>query len=185
MTQRNLFPAAKAAVSDTVSSTSGAANAERDSLIREQFNSLTRLIPVLYAVLLFNTVMISWTFRHTASAWIILGLPAFCLAVISTRLIFWLKLRGQSDTLDLLVVKRAMRSTAIMGPGLTLIFTAIGLLLMRNGSSSEQSLAVLSIWVAASASAFCLYSLPTTAVLVLLSSCVRFARHFWSAAMRS
>jgi len=167
-----LFPAAKAAVSDTVSSYSGAASAERDSLIREQFNSLTRLIPVLYAVLLFNTVMISWTFRHTASAWIILGLPAFCLAFISTRLIFWLKLRGQSDTLDLLVIKRAMRSTAIMGPGLTLIFTAIGLLLMRDGSSSEQSLAVLSIWVAASASAFCLYSLPTTAVLVLLSSCV-------------
>ena len=172
MTQRNLFSAAKTAASGAEPMTSGAANSEREALTREQFNSLTRLIPVLYAVLLFNTIMISWTFRYTASAWIILGLPALCLAFISTRLIFWLKLRGQSETLDLCVIKRAMRSTAIMGPGLTLLFTAIGLLLMRNGSSSEQSLAVLSIWVAASASAFCLYSLPTTAVLVVLSSCI-------------
>lgn len=146
--------------------------AVREAFVREQFNSLTRLIPVLYVVLLFDNVVLSWTFRHTASAWVIIGIPALCLAFISTRLVFWLKLRGKHEHLDLKIIRRAMRSTAVMGPGLALIFTALGLLLMRGGGSNEQSLAVLSIWVAASVSAFCLYAMPTTAILVLLSACV-------------
>jgi diguanylate cyclase (GGDEF)-like protein len=147
-----------------------AVSVENEALVREQFKSLTRLVPILYGVLIFNTLLLSFNFWQRAPLWVTVSLPLVLMLVITARLGYWIKLRRNACDADLRTIRRVMRSAAIMGPALSFGFTIAGLLLLGQGDAIEQSVTVMAIWVAASVSSFCLFAMPSTAVLIMLAS---------------
>ncbi|HRJ69920.1 MAG TPA: EAL domain-containing protein [Beijerinckiaceae bacterium] len=151
------------------------------SLLREQYISLTRLVPVLYTVVIIATVAISIAFTGTGPAWLVNWIPAAMLVVVVLRLRYWLKARAKATTQDVAIMKRDIRGTTILGPALTLGFTLIGIGLMPYADTYQQSLAVVAIWITAVASAFCLAALPNASLMIVVSAGVPLSISFlWS-----
>jgi diguanylate cyclase (GGDEF)-like protein/PAS domain S-box-containing protein len=64
------------------------------SLLVEQFRMLRKQVPVLYAVLLVDSLSVGLVLPSTISAWLRFGLPAALLGACLVRLIQWLNMRG-------------------------------------------------------------------------------------------
>lgn len=76
------------------------------SLLVEQFRVLRKQIPVLYAVLLVDSISVGLVLPATISPWLRFALPAALLAVCLIRLLQWLRLNGA----DLPLKKRFVSS---------------------------------------------------------------------------
>ena len=149
-----------------------------EMLIREQYYSLTRLVPVLYIVVITATASLCLAFNGTAPAWLIHWLPLGLLLIVTVRLRYWIKARAFGRNQDMAIIRRDIRGTNFLGPLLTLALTLIGISLMPYSDPYQQSLAVVAIWITAIASAFCLAALPTASMMVVLSAGVPIAVSF-------
>jgi diguanylate cyclase (GGDEF)-like protein len=150
-------------------------------LIREQYYSLTRLVPVLYIVVITATVSLCLAFNGTAPAWLIHYLPIAVLMIVILRLRYWIKARAFGHNQDMGIIRRDIRGTQFLGPSITFAFTLIGIGLMPYSDPYQQSLAVVAIWITAIASAFCLATLPSASKMVVLSAGLPIAVSFlWS-----
>ncbi len=145
---------------------------QNEPVVREQFQSLTRLVPFLYGTIVVNNILLSWICRDVVPVWLNLSLTLSVLAVIAARMVHWIGFRGKAYVLDLPTIERAIRGTAILGPALSLGFSVVGFLWIRQRIGVVQTLTLMSIWTLASACSFCLFSLPVTAILVLVLTCV-------------
>ena len=143
-----------------------------EALLREQYRSLTHMIPFLYTVCIAVSVMLMYVFNLSAPAWLAYYIPGTIATAMLIRRTYWRKMRDKVDTVDIARIRRDMRSTEFLGPGFTCAFTLLGLALMGYSDLFEQSLSILSIWVTAIASAFCLAALPLAAIAVVLSAAV-------------
>jgi diguanylate cyclase (GGDEF)-like protein len=141
-----------------------------EMLVREQYYSLTRLVPVLYSVVITATAALCLAFNGTAPAWLIHWLPIAILVIVILRLRYWIKARAFGHDQDMAIIRRDIRGTQFLAPSLTLALTLIGLGLMPYSDPYQQSLAVVTIWITAIASAFCLAALPAAAMMVVLSA---------------
>ena len=147
--------------------------AEKDALLRERFDTLSRLVPVLYATIFLDAVLLAWLFRGALPLWEHAALTLGALAVITKRSIDWVRRRGKAYTTDIGEIRRALRGTALVGPLLALAFSGVGFLLIQQGTTPEQrAITLISIWIVASASSFCIFPLPRTATLILLAAAV-------------
>lgn len=150
-------------------------------LAREQYFSLTRLVPVLYIVVIIAAASFSFGFSGTAPAWLVSWLPMNILVAVVVRLRYWTKARAFGRRQDMAIIRRDIRSTQILGPLITLGFAMIGIGIVRYGDTYQQSLAVVSIWITAIISAFCLAALPSASRMVVLSAGVPLTVSFlWS-----
>lgn len=141
-------------------------------LRREQYLSLTRLVPILYAVVIVATAMLSYGLRGAGPAWLQIWLPAAITCVCVLRFRYWINARKHVGDQDIRIIERDVRATSILGPAMSFGFTLIGIGMMNYGDHFQQSLAVTTIWLTAVASAFCLFALPSAAILVVLSASV-------------
>ena len=141
-------------------------------LRREQYRSLTRLVPILYAVVIAATAMLAYGLRSAGPAWLQIWLPSAIACVCALRFRYWVSVRKHVDYQDIRIIERDVRATSILGPAMSFGFTLIGIGMMHYGDHFQQSLAVTTIWLTAIASAFCLFALPRAAVLVVLSASV-------------
>ena len=147
-------------------------------MLREQYRSLTRLVPILYAVVIVATAMLSYGLRSAGPAWLQIWLPAAIACVCVLRFRYWIGARKHVDDQDLGIIERDVRATSILGPAMSLGLTLIGVSMMHYGEHFQQSLAVTTIWLTAVASGFCLFALPRAAVLVVLSASVPLSAEF-------
>jgi diguanylate cyclase (GGDEF)-like protein len=152
-----------------------------EMLVREQYYSLTRLVPVLYIVVITATASLCLAFSGTAPAWLIHWLPLALLLIVTLRLRYWIKARSFGRNQDMAIMRRDIRGTQFLGPSITLALTLIGIGLMPYSDPYQQSLAVVAIWITAIASAFCLAALPSASKMVVLSAGLPIAVSFlWS-----
>jgi diguanylate cyclase (GGDEF)-like protein len=150
-------------------------------LVREQYYSLTRLVPVLYIVVIIATASLSFGFSGTVPAWLINWLPMAILVVVTLRLRYWNQARAFGRDQDMAIIRRDIRGMHIVGPLITLGFTLIGIGMVSYGDTYQQSLAAVSIWITAIISAFCLAALPSAAMMVVLCAGFPLAVSFlWS-----
>ncbi len=146
-------------------------SAENEALLRERFASLSRLIPILYTTIFLDALLLAWLFRGLVPLWEHALLTAGILAAITTRSIYWIRRRGKANELDLEQIRRALRGTAIVGPLMSLVFSTIGFFLIQQATDpAQKAITLMSIWIVASASSFCVFSLPVTAILILLAA---------------
>ncbi len=147
-------------------------SADNEVIVREQFNSLTRLVPALYGTIVVGNILLSWVCRDVVPLWLNLSLTLSVLSVIAVRLVHWIGFRGKAYDLDLRTIERAIRGTTILGPALSFGFSIVGFLWIQQRIGVQQTFTLMSIWVLASACSFCLFSLPVTAIVVLIVSSV-------------
>ena len=127
-----------------------------EMLLREQYYSLTRLVPVLYVVVIVATASLSFAFSGTAPAWLVNGLPIAMLCGSALRMRYWLKARALGRHQNITIIRHDIRSTQTLGPLIAFGFTMIGISIMPYADTYQQSLAVVAIWITAVTSAFCL-----------------------------
>ena len=147
-------------------------------MLREQYRTLTRLVPILYLVVIVATVALVFTTRGTVPALIGFLLPSPLILVIAFRLRYWLQARTHVDERDIRIIRKDISLTWKIGPILSFGFTLIGLLALRGGGNVQQPLIAVAIWIIAITSAFCLFSLPRAANLVILTSTVPLSLSF-------
>lgn len=140
------------------------------SLLREQYRSMTRLVPIMYGVILVVTLSLVAVFHGTAPPWLSYPGPLLLCLVVFARMRFWLRARQRVDTIGADRKSSEIRAVAVLGTGLALGFSIIGYLLMDYSSPSQQALALTLIWAVAMVSAFCLHAVPRAALGVVIAS---------------
>ena len=150
------------------------------ALLREQYRSLTVLVPFLYVVVLVTTLLLTFATRDIATPLVTVGLPLPMLCVVVSRMFHWVKARKSVEVKTTRAMRRDMLNTTILGPALTFGFTIIASISIPHGESVTKLLVLVFVWIAAMACAFCLFALPRAALLVVLSSSLPLAGVFIS-----
>ncbi len=140
--------------------------------VREQYRSLTRLVPVMYGVIVAVTINLVGVFYASVPIWLSIYLPGAMCTIVTVRAIQWLNARGHVDELSHKKLIRANRSLLSLGPLLSFGFSMVGLELMKYGDAAQQTLAVMLIWILAIVSGFCLHTVPRAAIAVVLAATV-------------
>jgi diguanylate cyclase (GGDEF)-like protein len=141
-------------------------------LLKEQYRSLTRLMPNMYGVIFAVTLTLVVIFYQSVPAWIAFPVPGMLTVVVLFRTWHWLGERQRVDALTSAQQLKAIRSTTFMGTGISFGFSLVGLVLMNYASPTQQALALIMIWAVAVVSAFCLHAVLVAAIGVVLAATV-------------
>ncbi len=139
-------------------------------MLREQYRSLTRLVPVLYVVVVITAMLLAYELHSIAPERITITAVCALLCVVVSRLRYWVRARKRVDDVDVAVIRKDIRSATILGPTLALGFTLVGITAMYSGDVYQKSVMMLAIWITVVACAFCLFAIPRAAALVILSA---------------
>jgi len=138
------------------------------ALLCEQFRRLTTQAPILYGVLVLDSLSVAIVTPASLPWWLRFVFPALLLTACIYRMTHWVRLRGHVPTAEearaQLVKGRAL--TAILSVGF-LIWTGA---LFCNVDAALRAPITLVIFMASASSAYCLASLPSAARLTLLIS---------------
>jgi diguanylate cyclase (GGDEF)-like protein/PAS domain S-box-containing protein len=138
------------------------------ALLVEQFRILTAQIPVLYGVLIINSITISFVLPPSIPWWIRFGVTGVLLLACAFRMLHWVKLRGIVPTADQaltnLVKIRILASTLSAG------FSLWALALLEYVDADSRGPVALLVFMGSVGIAYCLGSFPSAARLTLLLS---------------
>ena len=109
-------------------------------LRREQYRSLTRLVPILYAVVIVATAMLAYGLRSAGPAWLQIWLPSAIACVCVLRFRYWISVRKHVADQDIRIIERDIRATSILGPAMSFGFTLEMRRLVCSQSSTKPSL---------------------------------------------
>ena len=70
------------------------------ALLIEQFRILTSQIPVLYGVLIIDSISLAYVLPPSLPRWFRFGVPGALLLISMVRMIYWLKLRVAAPTAE-------------------------------------------------------------------------------------
>jgi diguanylate cyclase (GGDEF)-like protein/PAS domain S-box-containing protein len=140
------------------------------ALLLEQFRILTSQIPVLYGVIIVDSLSIAYV-PPSSLAWVLrFGVPGVLLPVCAIRLLHWAKLRklvpAPEQALNYLARMRFVAATVNAG------FSAWALVLFENVDLGSRASIALLVFIGSTGSAYCLASFPSAARLTLLLSCL-------------
>jgi diguanylate cyclase (GGDEF)-like protein len=141
----------------------------KSALLREQYRSLARLGPYVHAVVILTTAALCGATARTS----LLGgivLPAALLAVSIFRLISWLRARAGVELVTLDVVRREVGGASILGPALAFAISLMAAAFTSRDNVVEFVLALVAVWVAAAACAFCLNALGSAASIIVAAA---------------
>ena len=136
----------------------------KSALMREQYRSLARLGPYVHGVVILATVALCGATARTSSLLDGIVLPAALLAVSMFRLISWLKARARVERVTLDVARREVGGASVLGPMLAFALSVMAAVSTSRGDNVvEFALALVAVWVAVTACAFCLNALGSAA----------------------
>jgi diguanylate cyclase (GGDEF)-like protein len=143
-----------------------------DELLREQYRTLTRLIPFLYAVCIATAFALTIVYTLAAEAPLFASkiVPLALVVVMMARRQKWIRARAKAETVAVERMLREMRATEFLGPLIAGGFAGLTLYIMRFATPLDQSLAMLAVWITAAASAFCLTALPVAGMAVIAAA---------------
>ncbi|MGQ3211749.1 putative bifunctional diguanylate cyclase/phosphodiesterase [Shinella sp.] len=131
-------------------------------LVQAQLVAFTKQVPLLYFMLVTNTVALTVTHFNAAPAYLTLYIPSALYAVSLTRLVHWWFSRGRRYTHDEAVgrLRSTYRLTALLGAG----FCAWSLSLFPYGDAYQQSHVAFYIANTVIGCIFCLMHLRAAAL---------------------
>jgi diguanylate cyclase (GGDEF)-like protein/PAS domain S-box-containing protein len=138
------------------------------ALVCEQFRRLTTRAPILYGVLVLDSISVAIVTPLTLPWWLRFVFPGVLLTTCVTRMFHWVRLRGNVPT------PKQARAQLVKGCALTAILSAGFLIwttaLFVSVDAELRAPITLVIFMASASSAYCLASLPSAARLTLLIS---------------
>jgi diguanylate cyclase (GGDEF)-like protein/PAS domain S-box-containing protein len=138
------------------------------ALLVEQFRILATQIPVLYGVLIINSISISYVLPVSLPRWFRFGLTGALLVASMYRMLYWAKLRRVAPTAEQVLAH--LFKTRILAPALTAGFSIWALVLFECVDLDSRAPVALLVFMGSIASAYCLGSFPSAARLTLLFS---------------
>lgn len=136
------------------------------SLLVEQLRVLRKQIPVLYAVLLVDSISVGLVLPTTVSPWLRFALPTALLAVCFVRLIQWLRLSGVDFTPD--EAHRQLARTRLVAVLLNAGFVLWILALFAVVDAELRAPVALLVFMGCVGTAYCLGSFPPASLLTML-----------------
>jgi diguanylate cyclase (GGDEF)-like protein len=150
--------------------------AARIELRRSQYRAFLQQVPLLYAVLIVNTVAVAVTHFAVAPLYLSLYVPLLLCLFCAVRVALWLRSRRVALTDDALA--RRLRSTVWMVSVMGAAFTAWALSLYQYGDAYARSHVVLYMVVTVIGCAFCLMHMRLAALLLTCIVIVPFSMFF-------
>ena len=138
------------------------------ALLIEQFRILTTQVPVLYGVLIINSMTISYVLPPSLPFWFRFGVTGLPARRQHRRIVYWVKLRGVTPTAEQ-ALEHLFR-TRILASALNAGFSCWALALFEFVDPDSRGPLALLVFMASVASAYCLGSFPSAARLTLLIS---------------
>jgi diguanylate cyclase (GGDEF)-like protein/PAS domain S-box-containing protein len=138
------------------------------ALLIEQFRILTSQIPVLYGVLIVESVSVSYVLPPSLPSWFRFGVPGALLLVSIVRMVYWVKLGKVVPTAEHAL--RHLYKTRILASALNAVFSVWTLVLFDSVDAESRAPLALLVFLASVGSAYCLGSFPSAARLTLLLS---------------
>ncbi|WP_017777356.1 putative bifunctional diguanylate cyclase/phosphodiesterase [Paraburkholderia kururiensis] len=138
--------------------------AENPELIRSQSAALSTQIPLLYFILVTNSVALALTHLHSAPMWMTVWAPGALCGFCIVRLFWWRRIRNvEVDTATHL---RRLRLTLRLVPVLGVLFTAWGFNLYQYGDAYAQAHVAFYMAITVIGCIFCLMHLRGAALML-------------------
>ncbi len=133
-------------------------------LLRAQVDAFTSQVPLMYAMVLVNTLALSISHRDIAPVWLTVWLPAPLTIVSLYRLCLWWSARGR--VLDDAATRRILRQTLIFAGVLGSGFAAWAFALFPYGDAFAQAHVLFYMAITSLGSVFCLMHMRAAAFLL-------------------
>ena len=135
-------------------------------LSRAQFRAMSKQVPLLYFILIVNSLAVSFTFSRLAPLWLSVFLPVGLSTVAGIRgLKWWLARHKEVSPAEAL---SSLRKTNLMSVVLAAGFTAWGLCLYAYGDASARGHVVFFMAITVIGCILCLMHLRSAAIMVTL-----------------
>jgi diguanylate cyclase (GGDEF)-like protein len=167
-------------VADITSEARGILRTPRDNpeLIQAKLAAFSKHVPLLYALLVSNTLALAITHMGSAPAILTVYIPATLDLVCVVRMIMWLRTRNQAWSLEQAIGK--LRSTIVFAAILGVGFTAWSLSLFPYGDAYTKGHVAFFMAVTVIGCAFCLMHLRLAVLIVMGLVVIPFAVYFAS-----
>ncbi|RXH10592.1 EAL domain-containing protein [Bradyrhizobium guangzhouense] len=136
------------------------------SLLVEQFRVLRKQVPVLYAVLLIDSISVGLVLPSNVSPWLRFAVPALLLAICMVRLIQWLRLSGVEFTPE--HAYRELVRTRVVAIVLNTGFVLWILALFGVVDPELRAPVALLVFMGCVGTAYCLGSFPPASLLTMI-----------------
>ncbi|MCG8274073.1 hypothetical protein MIC97_21550 [Aquamicrobium sp. NLF2-7] len=139
-------------------------DARNPELLKAQCAALSRLIPLLYFILVVNSWMLAASFYHSAPIWLTIYVSLGLTAICAFRLVVWWRTRGETLTAEraLRELRRTPRLTAVLGIG----FTTWAAALFPFGDAYAQGHVVFYMTISVISTMFCLIHVRSAALIL-------------------
>ncbi|QAU45720.1 putative bifunctional diguanylate cyclase/phosphodiesterase [Bradyrhizobium guangzhouense] len=147
-------------------------------LTRAQFDAFSKQIPLLYFILISNTIAVAYTYVNVAPDWLTMIVPGVLTVLAALRTFWWLRQRHfvRSDA-DIL---RNLRATNWMTLPIAAGFTAWSFALYPYGDPFARSQVAFYMAVTVIGCIFSLMHLRSAALIVTLIVDVPYVLFFWA-----
>jgi diguanylate cyclase (GGDEF)-like protein len=149
---------------------------DNPELIQAKLAAFTRQVPMMYAIVVFNTWALALTFDGAAPRSLTLDMPAALSVICVFRIMGWWRSRNRELQTDQAVAK--LRSSIIFASILGVAFCAWSLSLLPYGNDLAKSHVAFFMAVTSIGCAFCLMHLRAAALIVMNFVVIPFAIYF-------
>jgi len=155
-----------------------AVSADNTELLRAQLNALSRLIPLLYFILVANAWVLAVTFLGMAPNWLSIHVALALSAVCAVRLVQWWRKKDVvlTDRQAVHELRRTNKIAAILG----MAFSAWAIALFPYGDAHAQAYVGTFLIMAMLCCMLCLIHLRSAALIVALTVSIPFIVFFAS-----
>ena len=141
---------------------------DNPGLVRAQYIALSRQLPMMYFILLVNTLMLAGTHFAVAPRWLVVYCPAIMTLFGVIRAVEWVRTRGQTRSTAQML--KELKRTNMLAPLVAVAFTAWSLALFPHGDGYAQAHVAFYMAITVIGCIFCMMhllpaALATTAVV--------------------
>ncbi|AUG54934.1 GGDEF-domain containing protein [Thalassospira marina] len=139
---------------------------DRPELLRAQVKGLTRQIPMMYLLLVTNSIALSYTHYGQAPFFLTVVFPAFLSIVCLMRSVSWIRAKAVLDDPDAII--GVLQRIRIMSVVVSIMFTLWGLALYYYGDDLHRGHVAYFASITAVGCIFCLFQFPAAAMSVVI-----------------
>ncbi len=144
----------------------GSAPVQSEAVVREQYASLVRQVPLMYALMFLNVLFLALVTADGDTWAISFVAPLALIAIVAARGAAWYMRRGRVAGDE--EMRRYLRWTIIRAGAFSFLFGGWGLYLFLAADPFHTTAIALFIFVGSISCCYCLQALPAAARLVLL-----------------
>ncbi len=149
---------------------------ESAELTLAQWRALSRQVPLLYAMLVSNTLILAWTHQSVAPVELVVYIPAVLTLLCIVRTVIWW--RGRNRPVSPEKARIGLRAMIWVGAALSIGFTAWSFSLYPYGDAYMQSQVAFYMGITTIGCMFCLMHVRAAALVVGICVLVPFTAFF-------